>query len=666
VKLSPTKVQLWLDCPRKFWFEHIAGFKQPPSAAMLLGTRVHSAVETYIQTGSFGHSPAPEDDTWLAHQIAKAGEEPLKRLHAEYAAGNLDIEHAISATMAGLPFSGRIDVRRRNPPGIVDHKTTSDLDAYWHLDEAGMSRNLQLLLYAAHSFQGVEEVDIGHIYYLTKPPFGVRELHVKVSGKALDDALERTSGYIERIAKLEGVTETRDVPFRRETCRKFGGCPHASRCPNSPANEEAQKEQQTAALQTRLSTLKLPPSKRTAPMGLFTKKNAATPAAPTVAPGQISPPDAPIAMPSGATAARDAVFAAFKPSTNIMVAVLSAVIAGAVGYEDVQPIVNWGCAEKWWSISGMSAVLADFNAVQATKTAATTPEPPKSEAPKPSGLLGKPAMTEEEKTEKASLVAALEKAYHELGASKLDPIAQKLGIKQFRKAGLENLRTFVKTVGEQYPPKPAASAPEPTKTTDDGGVAISDAKTFAWALYGLSDPPPDRIGEDDIMAGFVDLERNEPDGRVEAAINEGVKLGLWAIEDDGIAVDWVKTRDVLGVVPSGPVTKTDPPTNAATSGVPARAGVVFVGCLPVDGGVTVLESWLLPLILEIEARAETDIHLIEYNDGPKQLGSLLKVALRTGRLVVPDALFVPLMHPWEPVITSVLAGHGAYVVRSVR
>ena len=50
--VSPTRLNTWLSCPRKFAIKYVDGIKEPPSPGLFLGKRVHERLGVQISTST--------------------------------------------------------------------------------------------------------------------------------------------------------------------------------------------------------------------------------------------------------------------------------------------------------------------------------------------------------------------------------------------------------------------------------------------------------------------------------------------------------------------------------------------------------------------------------------------------------------------------------------
>lgn len=636
------------------------GRRAPETPAQRRGTAVHAEIERYLLTGSWD-APLNEDEREVPYAIAFAGAEFLVPYREMVAAGNADVEHDIGRTTLGpVRFKGRIDLRVPNAPvpSIVDHKTTSDLHAFWHLDEAGMRDNLQLLLYALYGLpEDAPTVRVGHIYYQAKKPYRARELHVTVDRAHLRAAKDRAIGYAERAFALRDIAEQDEVPTKRATCAKFGGCPHAQYCSASPVNEASRAK----ALAFKLPNIK-PSVKKEGSVPLFNRTKVTDSF--VTAPGQIAPPDAPAPSPPPAKLAPDAdldkprlaLFEAFGPGAQVMRSAAERMI-DAIGY-DGRAVVGAGHGLGWWTLRGdgpgETLTLAGKPAEPVSKPVDVPRETP---APLPS-----PAASVRRKDDpvRLALIAEIEAAIEARGQETVDRVLLRCGVRQFRKAGNEALHDVASEIRRL--PSPDTLLPS----------ANNDA---AVILDGLDKHPRDApivvvTIEEDFRELCGDAYREQ---RLIDALEHGEKQGWWTVdgEDIGNAV----LRRGTDPRPPPPAETPAPPVKRAAFHVehttPAKTQgtggpVVLAGCLPLTGGSVLVDTWLAPVVDQLEAE-RGDLRLIDYAAGPRVLASAVKVALRAGALAWPaDPVHVPAFHPWANELIPVLHLAGATVIVGVR
>lgn len=315
VWLSVSGFKTWISCRRRWWYEKVAGRREPPSPILATGLAVHAALEEYLRTGAWGVpevKSSPPDWTPLdrlqvaggALELAKYGTETLDHLRV-IPHGRIEHKIRIMKDHPASPFSlnyfGAVDFCAPEPPLVVDHKTTGDLKGRFIPSKDDLTRDPQLLLYGALLWGGSKPpiIQVAHHYYQTtrkgKPfkhevlgPVGVNWGECEAMLGAFVEASDEMAKAIPQDAA--------SIPYNQRACRAYGRmCPHAEDCTASPANRETAVTQ--AAIRALLA--KAPPlPKRDGKMSslrerLRAKAAGGTPPAPAKAPERITPPDAP-------------------------------------------------------------------------------------------------------------------------------------------------------------------------------------------------------------------------------------------------------------------------------------------------------------------------------------------------------------------------------------
>ena len=225
VHWSPSQVDTFTLCNRKWWLNKIMGLEIPAHPSAVIGSAMHAELETYLEHG----------DPKVLGPIARAGLELLPK------PGTVIIEHDISPlglTAGGLPALGRIDCLdlRSDPPEVLDHKSIGDLK--WAKTSDELAKNVQMNVYARATTvelerMGVptpERVKVSHIAYQTKG----RNVAQKTSALITQEQIAKTWAHIDAT-----VREMRDVastltPDRvtptKSACDAFGGCAFRDRC----------------------------------------------------------------------------------------------------------------------------------------------------------------------------------------------------------------------------------------------------------------------------------------------------------------------------------------------------------------------------------------------------------------------------------------------------
>lgn len=222
---SPSQVDTFTLCNRKWWFNKIMGLEIPQHPSAALGEKVHKELENYLEHG----------DPKVLGPIAKAG---LSFLPTP---GTVLIEYDLSAlglTAAGLPALGRIDCLdlRSEPPEVIDHKTIGNID-YAKTNEE-LAKNVQMTVYARAATVELERmgvptpdvVRVSHIAYQTKGSPVAR----KASADLTQERIARNwSGIDAKVREMKDValalSPDRVTPTK-SACDAFGGCHFRDRC----------------------------------------------------------------------------------------------------------------------------------------------------------------------------------------------------------------------------------------------------------------------------------------------------------------------------------------------------------------------------------------------------------------------------------------------------
>lgn len=239
--VSPSQFNTFADCKRQWWFQSVFGLSTPQRPSAALGEAVHAQLEAYMDTGKL------PDDT-EAGRIAKAGLSLLPEpgtSWTEVAMSEAKRDDRTKQTFSGVPemqlagvrVNGYIDLLNLSGvrPLVIDHKTTSDLKYAKTADD--LREDPQMVLYgtfalAAAAAQGVEvdEVDTGHVVYLTKGAPLARRTVVTLDRKHLAAQRERLAKTVEEMKGYAKVRSPDGVPGEPTSCNKYGGCHFRDKC----------------------------------------------------------------------------------------------------------------------------------------------------------------------------------------------------------------------------------------------------------------------------------------------------------------------------------------------------------------------------------------------------------------------------------------------------
>lgn len=223
-------------CPRKWWYDKIAGVPQPTTKAQAIGSEVHKQIENYLLTGEDTLGP-----------IARAGKHflPTPKIH-------LLVEHEFTPTsldVSGIPLKGFIDVvnesgQYKDNEGkthyediveVIDHKTTSDFK--YSKSASDLRKSIQMVGYAEfvrrRDVTGVSRVRVSHNNFLTRGAPAARKVTTTIEVPEILskwESVARTVNAMKVVAKAERVE---DVDANYEACSAYRGCPYLSICPRA-------------------------------------------------------------------------------------------------------------------------------------------------------------------------------------------------------------------------------------------------------------------------------------------------------------------------------------------------------------------------------------------------------------------------------------------------
>lgn len=223
-------------CPRKWWFDKIAGLPAPTTKAQAVGVEVHKQIENYLNTGEDTLGP-----------IARAGKHflPTPMVH-------LLVEHAFTPTsldVAGIPLKGFIDVvnesgQYKDNEGrthyediieVIDHKTTVDFKYAKSASE--LRDSVQMVGYAEfvrrRDVAGVSQVRISHNNFLTRGAPAARKVTTTIEVPQILEKWERVSQTVNAMKVVAKAERVEDVEANYEACSAYRGCPYMSACPRA-------------------------------------------------------------------------------------------------------------------------------------------------------------------------------------------------------------------------------------------------------------------------------------------------------------------------------------------------------------------------------------------------------------------------------------------------
>ena len=216
VSVSPSQLDTWRSCHRKWAFTYISGLPRPPETkAQRIGIALHAKAETFIKTGVPDYGATTEDDVEAARLLPAI---------LPYLPKGATAEQKIKVTLDGVDFGGRydwLDVDAYDNKEVGDLKTTSSLR--WAKTEEELAIHPQPLIYAKST--GAESCR--WVYVQTKGAAHVREVRFKPDFSALPgiiaDAKDITKAWADR-----GDPNTYEPNLG--ACEAYGGCPFKAHC----------------------------------------------------------------------------------------------------------------------------------------------------------------------------------------------------------------------------------------------------------------------------------------------------------------------------------------------------------------------------------------------------------------------------------------------------
>ncbi len=315
VRLSPSRVEKYLECPARWAFAELEGPQEPDTEATLLGTAVHAAHESYYVRRT------PYDTTTRAGYIASYMSTKLPPVLPEGGA----VEHELTYDAGGgIVLVGRLDLIWPDDRGYVvvpDHKTTKSL-RYAKLERDALFGHAQAPLYVLmgmrkHGMQrartrwvyGTTDTTYGDVPQYWRPPM----LAVSQHDITLDEATERVHLRMlpaahDMLAIARAGTPARELPKNLTACNAYNRpCPYFKRCQPQKA-----EQMESAFLNALGAANNAAPAPATAPAptpvpdappagGLF--GGAPPPAAPAAPAGGLFGGAAPATTPAPAAAA---------------------------------------------------------------------------------------------------------------------------------------------------------------------------------------------------------------------------------------------------------------------------------------------------------------------------------------------------------------------------
>lgn len=239
VRLSPSRVEKYLECPARWGFAELpGGVSEPGTEATDFGTEVHAAHDGYYKTRK------PRDPTtragWVAHCMSKHLPSALPT------GGGSELE--LTYEVEGVTLRGTLDLCwpdfERARSIVRDYKTTGDFK-WAKLERESLFGHTQAPLYALMHMRrhGFTSALAGWLYALRPPigagPWAPVEVRPSEHVITLNEATERVHLRMLPAAKEmqafadSGMTaaDAHKLPKNLRSCRKYNRwCPYLSKC----------------------------------------------------------------------------------------------------------------------------------------------------------------------------------------------------------------------------------------------------------------------------------------------------------------------------------------------------------------------------------------------------------------------------------------------------
>lgn len=230
-------------CQRRWWFENVKGLKPDQIDAQSDGVKGHELLASWFERSEMpgrrvkmgkavtaailkGDLPTPGPD-----MIVESRFDGSPKNNADGTWNPVNV--ADTLVIGGVPFDGFIDLayRRGDVPIILDHKFSSDINAYGKQGDA-LIRTVQMPVYVLSQMPYWPDADRWEIkhHYLSRS--GCQSF-IRGAVVHVDQVLERKVEIEVLVSQMKAVAvvESQDeVPFNRRACHAWLGCPMQSNC----------------------------------------------------------------------------------------------------------------------------------------------------------------------------------------------------------------------------------------------------------------------------------------------------------------------------------------------------------------------------------------------------------------------------------------------------
>jgi len=258
LNISPSQIDTYLDCPRKWWMSYILGLPEPDRDATTLGDVGHSVVARYLE-GFEGENLYPKGweqarNRWTNEPQGKPlsiGEQSLVKalVHNAIHSGMLtrepdgQVEQEIVIDLPEVPVRIKMFLDYRTQHSVVDHKFCKNTRYY---GTEKLSKATAMNLYGlAGMRQGLfagDDVWLRYNLFIKDPAkLAMKPVEVEKSRDQLEDYYQKTvlpacKGMLHMWERAQAgqVTETGwaqvQGPDTPSTCDNYGGCQFQQIC----------------------------------------------------------------------------------------------------------------------------------------------------------------------------------------------------------------------------------------------------------------------------------------------------------------------------------------------------------------------------------------------------------------------------------------------------
>jgi hypothetical protein len=254
---SASRIQSWMNCNRRAAWHYFCGLEEGGNLDTEVGGDVHAYLEGLFDSGRWGVLPDltftkdyfdPNKGSWMTFEIGKIAASALPHVR-HFSAENLAVAEGQFLLKGDRHvWQGFKDLSM--PGHTQDYKTTGDFK--WTKTADDLLVDPQAILYAEHAFRRDEQRGLSAAthqlqwtYLKKKAPYGARKSEATVTREhaargfaALEDYADEMQRHAYACAPLNAEERERYVlrviQPNFDHCTAYRGCPHRSRCPDSP------------------------------------------------------------------------------------------------------------------------------------------------------------------------------------------------------------------------------------------------------------------------------------------------------------------------------------------------------------------------------------------------------------------------------------------------